>query len=57
MDRDENGQEFYQHMMLMREREEEEALKRVIHGTATLRDAEILAHATGHDFNKLKEAA
>lgn len=56
-DRDENGQEFHHHMMTMREREEQEALKHVIRGTATLQDAEILAHATGHDFNKLKEAA
>lgn len=57
MERDDNGQEFHEHMMTMRQREEEEALRHVIQGTATVEDAKILASATGHDFNKLLEAA
>lgn len=57
MDRDENGQEFHQHLMLMREREEEEALKHIINGTATVKDAEVLAGATGHNFKQLLQAA
>lgn len=53
-----DGQQAFHADMQQFQREEEEALRRVIKGTATLQDAEILAHATGHDFKQLlKEAA
>jgi len=53
-----DGQAAHEADKLLQQREEEEALKRVIQGKATVRDAETLACATGHDFQLLtKETA
>jgi len=48
-----DGQAAHEADKLLQQREEEEALKRVIQGKATVRDAETLACATGHDFQLL----
>jgi len=52
-----DGQAAYEADKLLQQHEEELALTRIIAGTATLKDVEVLARATGHDFNKLKEIA
>ena len=48
-----DGQAAFHADTLLRQREEEDALIHIIQGRATQIDAQVLAVATGHDFQQL----